>query len=194
MIKWYYWFPKGNLRDAYWRALLPYQVQAIHAWLMGKPHDAIELKDIVCDEKSYAKRSIIQTDLLAEVTCKKGVYVTHSDANKSDVFFYHQSCNDPYVIFNEVRDKVIAEAIDKNIITLCNPNIRKPCGLFNAKDILFSYRGVEYNWHAKGVIYKQDNPMNQLSQPNSIASLLNAFIILQIIDLIKVFQTNSEFP
>ncbi len=178
-LRWRWWFPKGARRDAYWRGLLPYETETVHKWLIASPMDNEQLTTAVADEPSYAKKSLIQTALLQEVTFEKGVYTSHSDTNGYDVLRYYPTSNNPYVLFNEIRDKVVNEALDASIITLCNPQIRKPCGLFNAKDIEFLYLGNEYNWHSNGVIYKQDVPEHQLQQPNSIQSLLDALHELQ---------------
>lgn len=178
-LRWRWWFPKGSHRDAYWRGLLPYEIETVHKWLMAPPLNHEQLTTAVADEPSYAKRSLIQTTLLQEVTCEKGVYTSYSDTNGYDVLRYYPTSYNPYVLFNEVRDKVVNEALDANIITLCHPHIRKSCGMFNAKDIVFNYQNQIYNWHSNGVIYKQDVPEFQLAQPDSITSLLNTLIILQ---------------
>lgn len=178
-LRWRWWFPKGPRRDAYWRGLLPYETETVHKWLMASPKNHDELSKAIIDEPSYAKRSLIQTTLLQEVTFEKGVYTSYSSTNGYDVLRYYPTSYNPYVLFNEIRDKVINQAIKDNIIKLCDPSIRKSCGLFNAKDIVFVYQGNEYNWHSHGVIYRQDVPDYQLQQPNSIASLLEVLIKLQ---------------
>ena len=54
----------------------------------------------------------------------------------------------------------------------------KPCGLFFARDILFTYQEITYNWHAKGVVYRNDNPERQLRQPDNVKTLLEVLTSL----------------
>lgn len=189
----YYWFPKGYLRDAYWRGLLPYAHATVHHWLMATPMDGAQLSTVIFKEEapSYAKRSIIQTTLLQDVTCDKGMYATHSWTNGYDVYIYHGSCFCPYVVFNDVRDKVVNDALNQNIIQLSYPDVRKPCGLFYTRDILFRYQGKEYIWHARGVIYLQEDSTHQLPQPDSISALINTLDNLQHLATIKT-EMNSD--
>lgn len=171
-LKGQWWFPKGGRRDAYWRGLLPYRTTSIHNWLMADPMDHKQLSTINDIGWSYTKRSLIKTSLLHEVKFDKGVYTTYSWTNSRDVLIYYSSSYNPYVLFNEARDKVVNEAIREELIELCYPQIQTTCGLFNAKDIEFMYNDNKYIWDSKGVIYKQDAPDFQLPQPDTLASFL----------------------
>ena len=70
------------------------------------------------------------------------------------------------------------EAVENGLISLCDPSILKPCGLFFARDIVFTYQEITYNWHAKGVVYRNDNPERQLPQPDSVNTLLEVLATL----------------
>lgn len=99
------------------------------------------------------------------------MYVSHSSIGY-DVYWHHQNSSD-CIIFNECRDKVVREAIKNGLISLCHPNIEKSCGLFYARDIVFFYNRTEYNWNARGEIYRTDNPeCKSEKQPDSINSLI----------------------
>ena len=74
------------------------------------------------------------------------------------------------------------KAVEDGLISLCDPSILKSCGLFFARDIVFTYQGITYNWHAKGVVYRNDNPERQLSQPDSVNTLLEVLTSLAVVE------------
>ena len=181
-IKRYFWFQSGEVHNALWRLILSheYNIERVHQWLISNPLDAKALSNIGLDKKSYCEQIIIKTGLIKEVTSDKGMYLAYSSKYNRYVYIHHQASNRPYVIFNEDRDNILNEAIDKNIITLHGQTCRKECGTFDSRDIIFIYRNEEYNWHSTGVIYKQSNPNKSLPQPNSLASFVNIMILLNI--------------
>lgn len=114
---------------------------------------------------------------MQEVTDESGMYASHSYGIGYDVYWHHQNSSS-CIIFNECRDNVVREAVEDGLISLCHPSIMKLCGLFFARDILFTYQEITYNWHAKGVVYRNDNPERQLSQPDSVNTLLEVLTSL----------------
>lgn len=167
----WYWYPRGARRNATWRSKLPYFPSSVHKWLMAEPLDCNQLSTCISQESSYVKKCIIQTALIQEVTNENGMYVSHSSIGY-DVYWHHQNSSD-CIIFNECRDKVVREAIKNGLISLCHPNIEKSCGSFYTRDIVFFYNRTEYNWNARGEIYRTDNPeCKSEKQPDSINSLI----------------------
>lgn len=173
-----HWFPKGNKQDAFWRLIL--ERTNTHNWLLASPMDATQLSVAAVPEKSYRCKSIIQTSLLEESTHDSGMYLAYSWTYNKHVFIHHQSSS-PYIIFNEDRDRVLNELLKSGLITLDNPSIHKKCGLFDARDVLFKYRGELYNWHASGTLYNQSQPNVKLPQPTSVSSFINAMIIFRLL-------------
>ena len=71
------------------------------------------------------------------------------------------------------------EAIKNGLISLYHPNIEKSCGSFYARDIVFFYNRTEYNWNARGEIFRTDNPdCKSEKQPDSINSLIEVLDFL----------------
>ena len=166
-----YWYPKGDYRNASWRGKLPYYPESIHKWLKAPPLDENLLKTCVNTDSSYSKRSLIQTTLIHDVKDEKGMRAAFSDAMECDVYWHHQSSSS-FIVFYEHRDKVILDAVSDGKIVLCNPDLLiKSCKLFNTKDIVFEYKGEIFNWHAKGVVYKNDRPDLAGQEPENISVL-----------------------
>lgn len=166
-----YWLPKGEKRNSWWRMVLPYHSQHVHEWLLSTPLDDAGLENIRPLLEPYSKRCLIQKSLVSEATSPNGMYLAYSWTNGFDVFIHHQNSN-PYVLFNEQRDDVINEALKQKIIKLEYPEAPYNCGLFDARDIIFDWHGVEYSWQAKGVISTKSNPEVQKPQPDSVESLI----------------------
>lgn len=173
----WFWYPRGDRRNATWRSKLPYYPSPVDKWLMATPLDHFLLSTYIAQEPSYAKRCLIQTALMQEVTDESGMYASHSYGIGCDVYWHHQNSSS-CIIFNECRDIVVRKAVEDGLISLCDPNILKPCGLFFARDIVFTYQGITYNWHAKGIVYRNDNPERQLRQPDSVKTLLKVLTSL----------------
>ena len=162
------------MHNALWRLILshPSIVHNVHTWLINQPLNEKQLSNKDLRNKSYCERVIIKTGFINEVNSERGMYLAYSSKFTCDVYIHHQASNRPYVIFNEDRDNILNEAIDKNIITLHDQTCRKECGTFDSRDIIFIYRNEEYNWHSTGVIYKQSDPNKSLPQPNSFDSFV----------------------
>ncbi len=180
IVQHYYWFPKGNKRDAFWRLILAYQKKNTHNWLLASPMDAAQLSEAAVPVGSYACKSIIQRNLLEESTHDSGMYLAYSWTHEHYVYIHHQT-SWPYIIFNESRDRVLNDTIKLGLITLKDPIVRKNCGLFDARDVLFYYQGELYNWHARGTLYKQSHHEFQLKQPTSLSSFINSMIIFRLL-------------
>lgn len=187
-----YWFPKGEKRNSWWRMVLPYHSQPVDEWLLSEPLDETGLENIRPQLEPYSKRCLIQKSLISEATSTNGMYLAYSWTNGFDVFIHHQNSN-PYVVFNEHRDNVINEALKQNIIKLENPKSEYNCGLFDARDIVFDWHGVKYNWQAKGVISTKSNPEIQQPQPNSVKSLLDVLALLNSSD-VNTPTASTETP
>lgn len=145
---------------------------------MAEPLDCNQLSTCISQEPLYAKKCIIQTALIQEVTDENGMYVCYSPSIGYGVYWHHQTSSS-CIIFNECRDKIVCEAIKDGLISLCYHNIEKSCGLFYARDIVFFYNKAEYNWNAQGEIYRNDNPeCKSEKQPDSINSFIEVLDFL----------------
>lgn len=176
-----YWYSDESKRLLLWRKILPYNRHEVNSWLLqsatihSKPNGYPE----------YITNMILNTELLEEVTHIDGMYLTYSYTYGYHVFMHHQKSS-PYILFNENRNKILQNTHNQgNLCVLNYETIHKPCGVFDAKDIIFEYEGKRYTWDAYGCIYANYSPNIRLFEQHNSDFYL-------VITILQQFLTNDN--